>query len=157
MKDGYVTTAATNASRRWKRAEGFTLIEIMVVVIVLAIMASLIVPKFVGTTYDAKVSKAKSDIKTLQNCFERYYLNLDRYPTTEQGLDALLTPPSGTEDRWRGPYISDLEDDPWGRSYQYRSPGENNRDFDIWSQGSDGQDGGETQDADITSWKQESS
>ena len=140
---------------RTQRERGFTLIEIMVVVIVLAIMASLIVPQFVGTTLEAKVSKARSDIKTLETNLERMYLHLDAYPTTEQGLQALVTAPAGIEDRWKGPYVKVLEDDPWGHPYQYRSPGENGRTFDIWSQGADGQAGGEGPNADIISWKAE--
>ncbi|MEM7262177.1 MAG: type II secretion system major pseudopilin GspG, partial [Planctomycetota bacterium] len=133
----------------------FTLIEIMVVVIVLAIMASLIVPQFGGAIYDGKVSKARSDIKNLENALERYYLRMDKYPTTEQGLRALVEAPADAGTNWGGPYLKRLEKDAWEQDYQYRSPGEESRPYDIWSQGADGQDGGEGKDADITNWREE--
>ncbi len=138
------------------RNTGFTLIEIMVVVIVLAILAATIVPKFTGATQEAKVSSALSDIKNLENALERYYLRLDRYPTAGEGLRVLVDPPSRDADKWRGPYIAELRPDPWGNEYQYRSPGiHGSKTFDLWSWGADGVEGGEEFDADVTNWLKE--
>ncbi|MFQ5655106.1 MAG: type II secretion system major pseudopilin GspG, partial [Planctomycetota bacterium] len=138
---------------RRRRSEGFTLIEIMVVVIVLAILAATIIPQFAGTKQEAKVSTARHDITILENALERYYLHMDSYPPTEVGLRSLTEAPSDGERGWRGPYIKELRPDPWGNDYQYRSPGEHGaRTFDLWSWGADGAEGGEEFEADITNW-----
>lgn len=139
-----------------ERKGGFTLIEIMVVVIILGILAATIIPQFMGTTQDAKVKTAQFDIQTLANAVERFYLNMDRYPTTEEGLKVLVTPPSEGAKNWRGPYIKQVKPDPWKNPYQYRSPGTHgSKTYDIWSRGGDGADGGEDFNADITSWTEE--
>ena len=131
----------------------FTLIEIMVVVVILGILAATIIPQFIGTTHDAKVSAAKSTIAELESALERYYIHLDRHPTSEEGLKALVEAPSGDEKKWRGPYIKMLRPDPWGTPYQYRTPGIHHpSSFDIWSRGSGGADGGEGDAADIGNW-----
>lgn len=131
---------------------GFTLIEIMVVVIVLAILAVTIIPQFVGTANDARVSRARSDIAKIEDALGRFEVHMGRYPTTAEGLRALVEPPADGQGRWQG-YLSKLVDDPWGQPYQYRAPGSApNRAFEIWSQGADGADGGEGMDADITNW-----
>ena len=136
-----------------KRARGFTLIEIMVVVVILGILAATIIPQFIGTTHDAKVSAAKSNIAELEAALERFNIHLDRTPTAEEGLKALVEPPTGEEKRWRGPYIKLLRPDPWGHPYQYRKPGVHHpSSFDIWSRGADGADGGEGEAADIGNW-----
>ena len=136
-----------------KRSGGFTLIEIMVVVIILGILAATIIPQFIGTTHDAKVSTAKSNIAELESALERFYVHLDRYPTPEEGLKVLVDPPSGDDKKWRGPYIKLLRPDPWGNPYQYRYPGTRRpTSFDIWSRGADGADGGEGEGADIGNW-----
>jgi general secretion pathway protein G len=114
----------------------FTLVEIMVVIVIIGILAAAIIPQFVGTTEDAKVSTAKADISQLENALERFNLNLDRYPTTEEGLKALTEAPAGDEEKWRGPYVKVLRADPWGKPYQYRVPGMHHAStFDLWSGG----------------------
>lgn len=119
-----------------RKQSAFTLIEIMVVVVILGILAALIIPQFVGTTEDAKVAAAKGDISQLENGLERFNLNLDRYPTVEEGLKVLTAAPPGDEEKWRGPYVKILRPDPWGNPYQYRVPGTHNTSsFDIWSTG----------------------
>jgi general secretion pathway protein G len=128
-------------------------VEIMVVVVIIGILAATIIPQFIGTTFDAKVSAAKSNIAELENALERFNINLDRHPTTEEGLNALLKAPSGEESKWRGPYIKVLRPDPWGNPFQYRNPGTHHpTSFDLWSRGADGVDGGEGQGADIGNW-----
>jgi general secretion pathway protein G len=135
------------------RQEAFTLIEIMVVVVILGILAATIIPQFVGTTYDAKVSTAKSNIAELESALERFYVNTDRYPTTEEGLKALVEAPAGDAQKWRGPYIKLLRPDPWGNPYQYAYPGTHRASgFDLWSRGADGVDGGTGEGADIGNW-----
>jgi general secretion pathway protein G len=138
-----------------RRAPGFTLIEIMVVVIILGILAATILPRFIGMTQDAKVGRAQSDIATLETALERFYLNMNGYPSTEEGLKSLVEAPAdeARAKDWRGPYIKDLRVDPWGNPYAYASPGvHGQRTFDLWSRGADGADGGEGEGADITNW-----
>jgi general secretion pathway protein G len=131
---------------------GFTLLEIMVVVIVLGILAVTIVPQFIGVTHDARVSTAKAHIAEIESAIERFYLHMDRYPTSEEGLAALVEMPAGAGDRWRGPYVRALRPDPWDNPYQYRSPGTRGQPYDLWSRGADGVDGGEGEGADIGNW-----
>jgi general secretion pathway protein G len=137
-----------------RNSRGFTLIEIVVVVIILGILAATIIPQFVGTTNDAKISAAKAQISELESALERLYVNMDRYPTPDEGLKILVDAPAGDDAaKWRGPYIKQLRKDPWGNDYQYRAPGTHHTSsFDIWSRGSDGADGGEKEAADIGNW-----
>jgi general secretion pathway protein G len=132
---------------------GFTLLEIMVVVIIIGVLAATIIPQFMGTTHDAKVSAAKADVSQLENALERFNLHMDRYPTMDEGLKVLVEAPAGEDKKWRGPYIKLLRPDPWGNQYQYRIPGmHHTTTFDVWSRGADGQDGGEGPNADIGNW-----
>ena len=136
-----------------KRSAGFTLLEIMVVVIIIGVLAATIIPQFMGTTHDAKVSAAKADVSQLENALERFNLHMDRYPTMDEGLKVLVESPTGEDKKWRGPYIKLLRPDPWGNPYQYRVPGMHHATtFDVWSRGADGQDGGEGPNADIGNW-----
>src|SRR5712672_789316 len=136
-----------------RRSRGCTLIEMMVVLVVIGILAAAIIPQFIGTTKDAKVSAAKGNVAELAAAVGRFYVNMDRYPTTEEGLKALVEAPAGEESKWRGPYITTLRDDPWGSPYQYRAPGMHlPTSFDVWSQGADKADGGEGDAADIGNW-----
>jgi len=132
---------------------GFTLVEIMVVVVILGILAATVIPQFITSTQDAKISAAKTDIANMENAVERFYINMDRVPSSEEGLKVLADAPSGEEKKWRGPYIKEVKSDPWGRPYQYRAPGVRGKNrFDIWSLGADGAEGGENEAADIGNW-----
>ena len=137
----------------FKRSAGFTLLEIMVVVIVIGVLAATIIPQFMTTTTDAKVSAAKADISQLENAIERFNLHMDRFPTSDEGLKVLVEAPPGDDKKWRGPYIKLLRADPWGNPYQYRVPGTHHpTTFDVWSQGADKQDGGEGPNTDVGNW-----
>jgi general secretion pathway protein G len=124
------------------RNAAFTLIEIMVVLIVIGILAAVIMPQFTGTTHDAKISTAKANVAELESALERFYVHMDRYPTTEEGLKVLVEAPAGSENKWRGPYVKMLRNDPWGNPFQYRNPGvHHTSSFDIWCRDTDGDKG----------------
>lgn len=134
---------------------GFTLIEIMVVVVIMGILAALVVPKLMGRTDDARILAARQDISTLMQSLKLYKLDNHRYPTTEQGLQSLITKPTSgpAANGWKtGGYVDKLPKDPWGNPYQYMSPGVKGE-VDVFSFGADGQAGGEGNDADIGSWE----
>jgi general secretion pathway protein G len=135
-----------------KRQRGFTLIEIMVVVVILAVLGALVVPKILENVDKARVTRAASDIRAIQTALDLYRLDNFKYPTTEQGLQALVTQPTDpTITNYRaGGYLPSLPKDPWNNLYQYTSPGANGRDYDIISYGRDGKPGGEGYDADIS-------
>jgi general secretion pathway protein G len=143
-----------NTRNTRKNLRGFTLIEIMVVVVILGILAVTIIPQFMGTTNDAKISAAKAHIAELESALERLYVHMDRYPMPDEGLKILVEAPANDEaNKWRGPYVKQIRNDPWGNAYQYRAPGQHHpASFDIWSQGADGADGGEKEAADIGNW-----
>jgi general secretion pathway protein G len=127
---------------RKRTSSAFTLIEIMVVVIILGILAATIIPQFIGTTKDAKIGAAKSQVSELDSAIERFYVQMDRYPSPDEGLKVLIDAPANDDEKkWRGPYIKQLRDDPWGHPYQYAYPGTHHpTSFDIWSTGADGKD-----------------
>lgn len=136
----------------WQR--GFTLLEVMVVVVILGILAALVVPKIISRPDEARVMAAKQDIASLMQALRLYRLDNLRYPVTEQGLQALVTQPATTPHppNWKtGGYIERLPKDPWGSHYQYLNPGVYGE-IDIFSLGADGAPGGEGNDADIGSW-----
>ena len=135
-------------------SRGFTLIEVMVVVVILAILAGIIVPRIMGRPEEAKRIKAQVDIKAIEEALNLYKLDNGSYPTTEQGIEALVKRPetSPIPPKWKeGGYLAKVPSDPWGKDYQYLSPGEHG-DFDLYSLGSDGQPGGEGKDADVENW-----
>jgi len=140
-----------------KLQRGFTLLEIIVVVTIIAILAAYIAPKVAGRVDDARISKAKSDIRVLESSMELYKLDNFTYPGTGQGLEALVNKPSGQElKHWRkGGYIKKLNRDPWGNDYQYRFPGANGE-FDIYSLGADSAVGGSDTASDIGNWNLDS-
>jgi general secretion pathway protein G len=108
----------------------------------------------VGATGGAKIGAAQADIAVLRTALQNFYVNMDRYPTSEEGLSVLVNKPSSEDGKkWRGPYIDKVKDDPWGHPYQYKVPGvRSTAGFDLWSRGRDGADGGEGDDADIGNW-----
>jgi general secretion pathway protein G len=138
------------------RRRGFTLIEILVVIVVIAILATLVAPNVFQHVGTAKVSTAKSQIEMLGTALDAYRLDNGQYPTTQQGLAALVTKPaSGAPANWRGPYLrKDIPLDPWGAPYAYTAPGDVNKTgFDLVSYGADKKPGGDGENADILSWK----
>lgn len=132
---------------------GFTLIEIMVVVIIIGILAAIVAPNVIGRIDDAQITKAKADIRGYENALKFYRLDNFAYPTAEQGLQALVTKPNDPNlKNWKpGGYIDRLTKDPWGNDYLYQNPG-NHGEIDIYTLGKDGRPGGEGIDADIGNW-----
>ena len=137
-------------------ARGFTLIEMIVVILVIAVLAGLVGPMVFGNVADAKIQGARAQIEMFGLALDAYRLDNDRYPTTEQALVALRAAPVAEPlaRRWRGPYLrKEVPLDPWGRPYIYVAPGPSNPTaYDLYSLGRDGQPGGDGEDADITSW-----
>lgn len=134
---------------------GFTLIELMVVIVILGLLATVVVINVLPSQDRAMVEKARADIALLEQALDSYRLDNLAYPRTEQGLQALLQPPAGLArpERYRkGGYIRRLPADPWGNAYQYRIPGRRGA-FDVYSFGADGAEGGEGDDADIGNWQ----
>lgn len=135
-----------------KHNRGFTLIEIMVVVVIIGILAAVVVPSIMDRPGQARVAKAKQDIRTLENSLNMYRLDNFRYPTTDQGLEALVNEPTSSPrpENWQQ-YMPRVPTDPWGNEYHYLHPGEHGE-IDIYSLGADGQEGGEGDNADIGNW-----
>lgn len=130
---------------------GFTLLELLVVVAIIGLLAGYVGPKYFNQIGKAEVKAARAQIDALDKALDQYRLDVGRYPTTEQGLNALMARPSGIS-RWAGPYLKkDVPVDPWGKPYAYKSPG-NHGEYDLSSFGRDGRSGGVGEDADITSW-----
>ena len=140
--------------RAYGRARGFTLIEIMVVVIIIGLLAAVIVPQIMSRVDEARVTKAKQDIKSLETALTMFRLDNSKYPTTEQGLGALVAQPTDPSIKhWRpGGYLQRISKDPWGYDYQYVYPGTHGKEYDLFTYGADGAPGGEGIDADIGNW-----
>ena len=137
-----------------RRTGGFTLIEIMVVVIIIGLLAAIIVPNLMSNVDKANVAKAKQDIRALEAALSMYYLDNSKYPTSEQGLAALTQQPTDPSVRhWRpGGYLDRISKDPWGNPYLYTFPGTHGKQYDLYTLGADGQPGGEGLNADIGNW-----
>lgn len=134
---------------------GFTLIEVMVVVVILSILAALVVPKIMDRPEQARIAKAQQDIRAIESALNMYKLDNFTYPTTDQGLEALVEKPTTEPEppNWKtGGYLDRLSADPWGRDYLYLSPGEHGP-FDVYSLGADGRPGGEGPNADVGNWQ----
>jgi general secretion pathway protein G len=136
-----------------RRSRGFTLLELMVVIVIIGVLAALIAPKVLENVDRAKITAAQADISSLMNALKMYKLDNGRYPSGDQGLQALVSKPStGTmPGNWRS-YLDKLPDDPWHHPYQYANPGVHGE-IDVFSMGADGQAGGDGNDADIGSWQ----
>ena len=139
--------------RRFKKKEkGFTLIEMLIVMVILGLLAALVGPRMFGKVGKSRQKAAKAQIALFETTLDTYRLDTSKYPTSEQGLQALRTKPGGVE-RWDGPYLpKEIPLDPWGHAYEYRSPGEHG-DYDIISLGADGTAGGEGENEDVVNWK----
>jgi general secretion pathway protein G len=136
-----------------RRPQGFTLIEILVVLVIIGVLAAIIAPNVIGRASDAKVTAARTDIGVLMQQLKIYKLDNGRYPSTEQGLAALVQRPTtgNVPANWK-PYLDKLKPDPWGQPYQYLNPGVKGE-IDVFSFGADGKSGGEGADADVGSWQ----
>ncbi|CAD5372572.1 pseudopilin, cryptic, general secretion pathway [Rubrivivax sp. A210] len=145
--------AAALPRRRSRTAGGFTLIELLVVLVIIGVLGALIVPNLFSSLDDARATAARTDINTLVQSLKRYKLDNQRYPSSEQGLDALVAKPTAAPvpPNWK-PYLDKLPNDPWTRPYQYLNPGVRGE-IDVFSFGADGQPGGEDKNADIGSWQ----
>ena len=136
--------------------QGFTLIEIMIVVVILSILASLIIPRIMNRPDQARVVKAQQDMRALESALNMYRLDNYHYPSTNQGLQALVSKPAGQPEptNWQQAYLDKLPKDPWGQPYLYLMPGKHG-DFDLFTHGADQRKGGEESDADLGNWELE--
>ncbi len=138
--------------RKAMKERGFTLIELMIVIIIIGLLAGLVGPRLFGKLTQAKQKAAKAQIELFGTALDAFRLDVGRYPTTEEGLKALREKPSGVEE-WKGPYLpKDIPLDPWGRPYIYKCPGEHGE-YDLLSYGLDGVEGGEGENQDVVSWR----
>jgi general secretion pathway protein G len=137
------------------KSKAFTLIELMLVVIILGILVAMVLPRLAGRSEQARRAAAYADIASISLALDLYELDNGSYPTTEQGLEALLSKPtiSPIPSNWNGPYLKKAPIDPWGRPYIYKYPGEHSSDYDLYSWGQDGVEGGGD---DITNWEEKS-
>jgi general secretion pathway protein G len=140
--------------KKRRRKNGFTLVELMVVIVIIGLLATIVALNVLPSGDTARIQKAKADIATIEQGLEMYRLQQGGYPTTSQGLQALVSAPAGVDaSRYQaGGYIKRLPEDPWNRAYLYASPGQHGV-ADIWTLGADGKDGGEGINADIGSWQ----
>lgn len=132
-----------------KSSKGFTLLELLVVIVIIGLLAAYVGPKYFSQLGKSEVTVAKAQIEAFDKALDTYRLDVGRYPTTEEGLGALLTAPAAAGAKWNGPYLKKgVPPDPWGRPYQYKAPGAKGE-YEIISLGKDGQPGGEGENADI--------
>jgi general secretion pathway protein G len=149
-----VSCSATSCHIGLKRARGFTLIEIMVVVVIIGLLAAVVVPEVIGQVERARITKAKQDIRGFETALAMFQLDNSKYPTTEQGLAALVQQPTDSSiQHWRpGGYLQHISKDSWGNDYHYESPGTHGKEYDLYTLGADNQPGGEGANADLGNW-----
>jgi len=152
MNEAFTKIVVRGGRRPQARQRGFTLIELLLVLTILAILAVVVVPKFTGRSEQAKVTAAGTDIASMELAIDSFEIDCARYPTTEEGIGALVEQPSGLTE-WKGPYLKrGVPKDPWGNPYVYRCPGQHNvHGYDLYSYGPDGQEGGGD---DIDNWSE---
>jgi len=146
------SAAQTTDDTQEDREAGFSLLEIMISITILGLLATIVVINVLPAQDQAMVQKARTDIATLEQALDAYRLDMREYPSTEDGLQALVEAPRGAENYREGGYVRRLPDDPWGNPYQYAYPGQHGM-LDIWSLGRDGREGGGELDADIGNWQ----
>ena len=136
-----------------RAAGGFTLLELLVVIVIIGLLAAFVAPKYFGQIGRSKVQIAKAQIESFEKALDQYRIDTDHYPDTSAGLNALFFAPTTSEPNWRGPYLKKgVPNDPWGKPYIYKSPGDQGREYEISSGGADGATGGTKDNADINSW-----
>jgi general secretion pathway protein G len=137
---------------RARHAAGFTLLELLVVMVIIGLLAGIVAPRYFAQVGKSQVKAVKAQVDGLDKALEQYRIDVGHLPTNEQGLAALQVQPSG-EQNWAGPYLKkEVPLDPWGNAYNYVVPGTHNNDYDLWSWGRDGKQGGTGEDADIGNW-----
>lgn len=152
MQDRTSRSLLSRPARRSSRQRGFTLMELLVVLAILGLLMSLVGPQVLNQLSGAKTKTARIQIRDLEQSLEMYKLDVGRYPSTNEGLDALVRKP-GSASGWNGPYLkSDVPQDPWKRDYHYKYPGER-AEVDIYTYGQNGAPGGEGEDADVGNWQ----
>lgn len=135
-----------------KKMRGFTLLELLVVIVIIGLLAAFVAPKYFGQIGRSKTQVTKAQIESFEKGLDQYRIDVGRYPTTDQGLVALFVQPPNVAN-WNGPYLKKgIPQDPWTHDYVYKSPGTDGRDYDIVSYGANGTQGGTKEDADIVSW-----
>jgi general secretion pathway protein G len=134
------------------RSAGFTLLELLVVMVIIGLLAGIVAPRYFAQVGKSQVKAVKAQVDGLSKALEQYRIDVGHLPTNEQGMAALQTQPTG-EQNWAGPYLQkEVPLDPWGNPYNYVVPGTHNNDYDLWSWGRDGKQGGTGEDADIGNW-----
>lgn len=135
-----------------RNSRGFTLLELLVVVVIIGLLAAFVAPKYFGQIGRSRTQIAKAQIESFDKAMDQYRIDVGRYPTTAQGLAALFVQPANTAN-WHGPYLKKgIPSDPWGKAYVFKSPGDDGREYEISSLGADAKTGGAGEDADINSW-----